>query len=132
MKNNSICKRILSERKKLGLTQDEMGEALGISVNAYRDIEKGKTLLISKRVEELSRILKITYEELLMGYPLPSDDYKQKLEDTEKEFKRKVSDLENNFKLTVTEKEGEISILKTSLLNKDKIIGLLKEHKADY
>ena len=132
MDNNSICNRIFQERKRLGMTQDELGQKIGISGNAYRDIENGKTKLVSKRVEEIASAFGITPEEIIFGYPVPSEDIKSKLEETEKELKKRISELEAEFKLAITEKEGEISLLKTALENKEKIRGLLKEIKSVY
>ncbi len=129
---NSIRNRILAERKKIGLTQDEMGQRLGISGNAYRDIENGKTSLISKRLLDISEILEISPEELIVGYNIPAEDFKNKLNEAEKEFNKRIAEIENNHRLEMMEKDGEINILKTTLLSKDKIIGLLKENKSDY
>lgn len=132
MDNNSIRNRILQERKRLGLTQDEMGNKIGVSGNAYRDIEKGKTRLISNRLEKIAAVCGKSVEEIILGYPAPNEDFKSRLEESEKEFRRKITEIEADFKLTIAEKDGEINVLRTTLSNKEKIIGLLKENKSDY
>lgn len=132
MDSKSVCDRIISERNKLGLTQEEMAQRVGISANSYRELEKGKTAIFNKRIIDISEIFGITPEELLLGYPSPSEEVRHKLEEAEKEFNRKISDIESRYKLSLAEIEGELNILKATIQNKEKIIGILKEKSGDY
>ncbi len=64
-----IGERLLTARKKAGLTQAEVAELASLSDRAYADIERGVT---NMRVETLLRIckaLKITPDEILVKEP---------------------------------------------------------------
>ena len=67
MDNKDIKKRIRELRESLGYTQEEVANSLKMSQNSYRQLESGKTLLISKRLDSLATILKTTVSELPIG-----------------------------------------------------------------
>ena len=50
MDNNSIKKNIRHIRKSRKITQEEMAHKLGISLTAYRDLEKGNTAVMNGNV----------------------------------------------------------------------------------
>lgn len=50
---NSIGKKLLTIRKRLGLTQSEVAEAAGMSDRTYADIERGN---VNMRIETILRI----------------------------------------------------------------------------
>ena len=64
--NGSIKEKICETRRKKGFSQEEMAHRLGISLNSYRKLEKGRTLLVSPRVWEIARAMEIKPEELIM------------------------------------------------------------------
>lgn len=64
--NSEIKKRIAKFRLDQGYSQEEMANRLSISINSYRKIEKGETILVSKRLYEISDILNIAPEKLLL------------------------------------------------------------------
>lgn len=129
MDEKSICERILINRKRVGLTQEEMARQIGISVNSYREIENGSTKLINKRIVKIGELLGIPPEELLTGNTSQLEDYDRKIEEIEKRHSRELSDIIGKYNLLVAELEGEIKQLKTSIETKERIIGLLKEEK---
>ncbi len=51
--NRTIGNRLLSIRKKLGLTQNELAEQAGLSNRTYADIERGT---VNMKVETILRI----------------------------------------------------------------------------
>lgn len=51
------AQRIREAREAAGLTQAELGDALGISGNAVTKIENGRSTLTLKHLEELPKIL---------------------------------------------------------------------------
>lgn len=129
MDEKSICERILINRKRVGLTQEEMARQIGISVNSYREIENGSTKLINKRIVKIGELLGIPPEELLTDNTSQLEDYDRKIEEIEKRHSRELSDIIGKYNLLVAELEGEIKQLKTSIETKERIIGLLKEEK---
>ncbi len=64
--NGSIKEKIYETRRKKGLSQEEMANRLGMSLNSYRKIERGPTLLVSRRIWEIAETLNVTPEELVM------------------------------------------------------------------
>ena len=51
-----------------------MAHQLGISLTAYRDLEKGATAMINSNLPKIAEITGTALEELLLGYtPEPSD-----------------------------------------------------------
>ena len=57
--------RIVAARKKAGLTQAQVAEALGISDAAVNQWEKGKTFPKTELLPKLSKLLGCTVDELL-------------------------------------------------------------------
>lgn len=56
--------RITEKRKRLGLSQSQLGEMMGISHVAISDIERGKTNLNVEEISKIALILKTTFEDL--------------------------------------------------------------------
>lgn len=75
-----IGKFIAERRKKIGLTQMQLGEMLGITDRAVSKWENGRSLPDSSIMLELCRILEITVNDLLCGEVITVDNYKEKLE----------------------------------------------------
>ncbi|PKO96701.1 MAG: hypothetical protein CVU12_03750 [Bacteroidetes bacterium HGW-Bacteroidetes-7] len=128
---DQIRERIKRERRSLGYTQEYMATILGISVNSYREIESGTTLLVNPRLEEIAKILDKPLENLIFD-TASSFDYSQKLSVIEKEFKEKLDISETAYRIKLAEKEGEINVLKANLETKESIIGVLRERLPEY
>ena len=67
MDNKKIGKLIASLRKTKGLTQQELGDMVGVGFRAVSKWERGMTLPDISIINELSQILGITSDELLSG-----------------------------------------------------------------
>ncbi|HCT95150.1 MAG: hypothetical protein A2X19_02215 [Bacteroidetes bacterium GWE2_39_28] len=128
---DQIRERIKRERRSLGYTQEYMATTLGISVNSYREIESGTTLLVNPRLEEISKILDKPLENLIFD-TASTADYSQKLSIIEREFKERLDITETAYKIKLAEKEGEINVLKANLETKESIIGVLRERLPEY
>jgi len=73
--------RFIAERRKLaGLTQSQLGEALGVSDRAVSKWERAKSLPDASIMLELCGILKITVNDLLCGEVVTMDNYNKELE----------------------------------------------------
>jgi transcriptional regulator with XRE-family HTH domain len=81
MDNNKTGKLIASQRKKKGLTQQELGDKVGVGFRAVSKWERGLTSPDITIVNELSKILGISSDELLTG----------KISKDHKEPKKKMS-----------------------------------------
>ncbi len=60
----TIGNRLLSYRKRLGLTQSEVAEASGISDRTYADIERGKSNMRVETIIKICQVLHITPDEI--------------------------------------------------------------------
>lgn len=55
---------IENRRKNLGLSRREVANKLSISVDKYREIERGRNILYLKDAREISKVLGFTLDEL--------------------------------------------------------------------
>jgi transcriptional regulator with XRE-family HTH domain len=131
MDNKDIKKRIRELRESLGYTQEEVANSLKMSQNSYRQLESGKTLLISKRLDSLATILKTTVSELLIGVK-PETAVEERLVLQEKQHKEEIEQIQSDFKIKSIEQEDEIKRLKMALESKESIIGILRENLNKY
>ena len=67
MDNNKIGKLIADLRRKKGLTQQELGDMVGVGFRAVSKWERGITLPDITIINEVSKILGISSDELLSG-----------------------------------------------------------------
>ncbi len=122
MDNTSIKNNIRNKRKERKFTQEEIAHRLGISLTAYRDIEKGGTSIVNGNVIRLADLLDTTTEELVLGYR-PSKEYGTLLEDVRNEYGIQVSTLEKR----VRDLEKLVSSLEETVATKNEIITMLRK-----
>lgn len=124
MDNKSLKKNLRNAREKAGKSQTEMAEELGISRTAYRNLETGKTKIISECLPKLARAACISEEVLVLGYSpvdkesIALNDYKGR----EEELLARIRDLETQNKRLTEEKES----LEREMRGKDQQIELLQ------
>ena len=129
MYNHRIKDTIKKLRVQLGFTQADMADMLKISLNSYRKIEQGDTNLVSKRLEDIAKILKVSGDELLLGYS-PSEGFNEKLEDMRvKYFSEKETRIVQLEKL-LEEKDNRILFLEEMIEDKKAIIEHMKKEKG--
>lgn len=66
-----IGRRIRQERKKLGMTQVQLSQALGISASYLGALERGSRSISSNILTKLHEHLHLSYDYLLEGTTLP-------------------------------------------------------------
>lgn len=81
MNLEKIGKFIASSRKKQNLTQEQLAEQLGITKNAVSKWERGLCLMDMSLLEPLSKILKVTVNEILAGEKIERTDLPQKADE---------------------------------------------------
>lgn len=89
MDNRKIGKLIAELRRKQGLTQQELGDKVGVGFRAVSKWERGLTLPDISIINDVSKILGISSDELLKG----------EITNKEKPTRKKVS---NKLKITIT------------------------------
>ena len=75
------------------MTQEDMAHLLGISVTAYRDLERGNTSIMNAHVLRIAELLETSTEELVLGYR-PVQMPGKKLEEMQAEYAEKITALE--------------------------------------
>ena len=122
MDNNSIKQNIRKARTKRQITQEEMAARLGISLTAYRDLEKGGTSVVHGNIIRMAEILETSTEEIVLGYH-PSELEAGTLEDVRTQYGNKISSLEQ----TVLDLRKLICTLESQVEDKIEIIKMLKK-----
>ena len=122
MDNTSIKENIRRIRKERRMTQEEMADMLGISITAYRDLERGSTSIMNGNIIRLAELLNTSTEEIVLGYrpiQLPG----KKLEEMQAEYSARIESLE---------KENEylrklVKSLEETIATKTQIIEMLQK-----
>jgi transcriptional regulator with XRE-family HTH domain len=129
MDNASIKKNIRKVRESRKLTQEELAHKLGMSLSAYRELEKGGTSILNSNLLKMASYLDTPTEELVLGYqPAQADGIhirKLQKEHSDKEdiLTQRISDLEN----LVRAKNQTIADKDDIIASKNEIIGMLKK-----
>ena len=126
MDNTTIKKNIRNVRKSMKVTQEEMAHRMGISLTAYRDLEKGDTAIVNTNLKKVAMLLDTTSEELVLGYR-PVQMQGPGLEDVRNEYCSRISVLENR----VAELEKIVLLLEETVSAKNEIISMLKKSLAE-
>lgn len=129
MDNNSIKDNIRRIRKTRHLTQEDVALRLGISLTAYRDLERGNTAIVNTNIGKLAEHLDTTTEELVLGYK-PYPQATKSLEDMKGQYQSRVGVLEKqveDLERLVRTLEETISAKNEIIENNKEIIAMLKK-----
>lgn len=121
MDNNSIKDNIRKIRKSRGITQEEMADMLGISLTAYKDLERGATNVVNNNVLKIAEIVGISAETVL-GYGQNTDE--DKINDVRAEYGTKVENLQTR----INDLEKIVASLEDVIATKNEIISILKKN----
>jgi transcriptional regulator with XRE-family HTH domain len=122
MDNASIKENIRRTRKDKGMTQEDMAAGLGISLTAYRDLERGGTNMMNANLIRIAELLDTSLEELLLGYkPVQADG--MRVEDVRAEYGGRISVMERR----ISDLEKLVSSLEETISSKSEIISMLKK-----
>ena len=95
---------------------------MGISLTAYRDLEKGETSIVNANLLKVAMLLDTTTEELVLGYrPVQMDG--PGLEDVREEYIGRMTVLEKR----IADLEKLIGSLEETISTKNEIIIMLKK-----
>ncbi len=122
MDNSTIKDNIRRIRKARKLTQEQMALGIGISLTAYRDLEKGRTSIVNENLSKIASLLNISTEEIVLGYrPIQAEG--RQLKEVQAEYGERVSVLQKR----ITDLEELVVTLKDSIESKNEIIAMLKK-----
>lgn len=122
MDNSSIKQNIRNIRKSKKFTQEEMAYKMGMSLTAYRDLEKGETSIVNANLLKLAMLLDTTTEELVLGYR-PVQLEGPGLNDIKEEYVSQCLILERR----IADLEKLVSTLEETIATKNEIIAMLKK-----
>jgi transcriptional regulator with XRE-family HTH domain len=122
MDNTSIKDNIRRIRKTRKLTQEEVAARLGISLTAYRDLERGSTAIMNGNLSRLAAEFETSPEELVLGYK-PSRQASRTLEEAKIQYNSRVSLLEKQ----IQDLEKLVRSLEETIASKNEIIENNKE-----
>ena len=125
MDNISIKNNIRKIRKARRLTQEEMALRLGISLTAYRDLEKGATSIMNGNLTRIATLLDTSAEEIL-GYR-PAQVQGHTSDNTLKEYRKTIENLEQR----IEDLEKTIRTQDEVIRSKEEIISMLKRSLAE-
>ena len=95
---------------------------MGISLTAYRDLEKGETSIVNANLLKVAELLDTSSEELVLGYrPIQMEG--PGLEDVREEYLERMSVLEKR----IIDLEKLIGSLEETITTKNEIITMLKK-----
>ena len=126
MDNTTIKQNIRKARTKRQITQEEMAARLGISLTAYRDLEKGGTSVMHGNIIRMAELLDTSTEEIVLGYH-PSELEAGTLEDVRIQYGNQICILEEK----INDQRKLISTLEAQIADKNEIIKMLKKRLGE-
>ncbi len=81
MNQEHIGKFIAGARKEKGLTQEQLAEKLGVSINAVSKWERGICLMDMSLLKPLSNLLDVSINEILAGEKIRDEELKNKTDE---------------------------------------------------
>lgn len=81
MNQERIGAFIAKRRKAMRLTQEQLAEKLGVSINAVSKWERGICLMDMSLLKPLSRILDVSLNEILSGEEIKDEELKSKADE---------------------------------------------------
>ena len=126
MDNTTIKDNIRKIRKTRRMTQEEMALRLGISITAYRDLEKGNTSILNSNVYKIADLLDTPAEEIVLGYR-PSQMEGTSLKEVQQEYSGKIETLNRR----ILDLEKLVLYLEETIESKNEIISMLKKRLGE-
>ena len=116
-----VKENIRKIRKSKGLTQEEMAHRMGISLTAYRDLEKGATGIVNSNISKIAEITGISTAEVL-GYSEQSQTVT--VNDVKAEYNSRIDTMQTR----INDLEKIVASLEALIKVKDEVISMLKKH----
>ena len=126
MDNTTIKDNIRKIRKTRRMTQEEMALRLGISITAYRDLEKGNTSILNSNVYKIADLLDTPAEEIVLGYR-PSQMEGTSLQEVQQEYSGKIETLNRR----ILDLEKLVLYLEETIESKNELISMLKKRLGE-
>ena len=122
MDNASIKDNIRKIRKARKLTQEAIALQMGISLTAYRDLEKGDTAIVNGNLMKIAALLDTPPEEIVLGYR-PAQTEGLNIQKMQEEYSGKIDTLLKR----ISDLEKLVSSQEETIQSKNEIISMLKK-----
>lgn len=125
MNETDLKQNLKKLRTRLGLTQEEMGEKLGLNRNAYRALEAGPTHIVSPHAYNMAGLAHVSVESLLLGFepaPLPEATLRET-----QELHDQLRSQREDYEARLSRKDEIIASKDALLKSKDHTIQVLEE-----
>ena len=126
MDYGSIRKNIRELRSKLGLSQKEMAERMGVSRVAYSNLERGVTSLRPAVLEKIAAIGGIPMEELMLGY-VPDEGVTHLREELTREYGDERARLIKAYEDEIEKLGNRVEALENLVESQSRTIGVQEE-----
>jgi transcriptional regulator with XRE-family HTH domain len=122
MNNSTIKDNLRRIRKERRITQEDMAFKLGISLTAYRDLERGNTSMVNANLIRSAQLLETSTEEIVLGYK-PAQLSTRKLEEMESQYSGRISELEKEVEYL----RKLVKSLEETVTTKNQVIEMLQK-----
>ena len=102
-----------------------MAHKLGISVTAYRDLEKGSTNMMNGNIVRLAELLDTSTEEIVLGYK-PVRMPEKELREMKEEYNERVAELEQEVEYL----KRLVKSHEETIMTKNQLIGMLEKRSG--
>ena len=126
MDNASIKDNIRKIRKARKLTQEAVALQMGISLTAYRDLEKGDTAILNGNLMKIAALLDTPPEEIVLGYR-PSRTESADIMKMKEEYSATIATLEKR----ISDLEKLVNSQEETIRSKNEIISMLKKRLGE-
>lgn len=65
-KNGAIKQKIYEIRRSKGISQEKIANLIGVALNSYRKLERGKTNLVNEKLWDIANALNVSVKELVL------------------------------------------------------------------
>ena len=94
-KNGAIKQKIYEIRRSKGISQEKMANLIGVALNSYRKLERGKTNLVNEKLWDIANALNVSIKELVLEDDILTGSSLADME--RKRYEAKINSLEEEI-----------------------------------
>ena len=94
-KNGAIKQKIYEIRRSKGISQEKFANLIGVALNSYRKLERGKTNLVNEKLWDIANALNVSVKELVLEDDILTGSSLADME--RKRYQAKINSLEEEI-----------------------------------
>ena len=94
-KNGAIKQKIYEIRRSKGISQEKIANLIGVALNSYRKLERGKTSLVNEKLWDIANALNVSVKELVLENDILTGTSLADME--RKKYQAKINSLEEEI-----------------------------------